>query len=124
MQFFKCKGCGNFVTFLNDKSGCTPKCCGEVMEELVPNTSDGASEKHVPVISKFGNEVTVTAGSISHPMIDNHYIEWIILETTEGFTKKDLKPGDTPSVTFTLNENEEVIAAYAYCNLHGLWKNN
>ncbi len=124
MQFYKCNGCGNLITFLGEKSGCTPKCCGEVMTELTPNTSDGASEKHIPIITMNGNKVNVTVGSVTHPMLENHYIEWIILETTEGFTKKDLKPGDTPSVTFTLNEYEEVISAYAYCNLHGLWENN
>ncbi len=124
MQFYKCNGCGNFITFLGEKSGCTPKCCGEVMTELTPNTSDGAIEKHVPIITMNGNKVNVTVGFVTHPMLENHYIEWIILETTEGFTKKDLKPGDTPSVIFTLNEDEEVISAYAYCNLHGLWKNN
>ncbi len=124
MQFYKCNGCGNFITFLGEKSGCTPKCCGEVMTELTPNTSDGAIEKHVPIITMNGNKVNVTVGSVTHPMLENHYIEWIILETTEGFIKKDLKPDDTPSVTFTLNEDEEVISAYAYCNLHSLWKNN
>ena len=124
MQFYKCNGCGNFITFLGEKSGCTPKCCGEVMTELTPNTSDGAIEKHVPIITMNGNKVNVTVGFVTHPMLENHYIEWIILETTEGFTKKDLKPGDTPSVIFTLNEDEEVISAYAYCNLHGLWENN
>lgn len=124
MQFYKCNGCGNFITFLGEKSGCTPKCCGEVMTELTPNTSDGAIEKHVPIITMNENKVNVTVGSVTHPMVENHYIEWIILETTEGFIKKDLKPDDTPSVTFTLNEDEEVISAYAYCNLHSLWKNN
>ena len=124
MQFYKCNGCGNLITFLGEKSGCTPKCCGEVMTELTPNTSDGASEKHIPIITMNGNKVNVTVGSFTHPMLENHYIEWIILETTEGFIKKDLKPDDTPSVTFTLNEDEEVISAYAYCNLHGLWENN
>lgn len=124
MRFYKCNGCGNFITFLNEKSGCTPKCCGETMTELVPNTNDGAIEKHVPVVSKEGNQVHVSVGSISHPMLDNHYIEWIILETSNGFTKKDLKPGDEPCATFTLNDHEEVITAYAYCNLHGLWGNN
>ena len=82
MLFYRCEGCGNFVTFLGNKTACTPKCCGETMKELTPNTTDGATEKHVPVITQDGNKVTVTVGSVEHPMLDNHYIEWIILETS------------------------------------------
>lgn len=121
MLFYRCEGCGNFVTFLGNKTACTPKCCGEAMKELTPNTTDGATEKHVPVITQDGNKVTVTVGSVEHPMLDNHYIEWIILETSEGYAKKDLHPGDKPCATFILNDNETVVAAYEYCNLHGLW---
>ena len=121
MLFYRCEGCGNFVTFLGNKTACTPKCCGETMKELTPNTTDGATEKHVPVITQDGNKVTVTVGSVEHPMLDNHYIEWIILETSEGYSKKDLHPCDKPCATFILNDNETVVAAYEYCNLHGLW---
>ncbi len=122
MKFYKCEGCGNFVTFLGEKTGCTPKCCGETMHELVPNTTDAANEKHVPVIVEDGNQVTVTVGSVEHPMLEAHYIQWIILETTQGFIKKDLHPGEKPSAIFHLNDGEKVVAAYEYCNLHGLWK--
>ena len=121
MLFYRCEGCGNFITFLGNKTACTPKCCGETMKELTPNTTDGATEKHVPVITQDGNKVTVTVGSVEHPMLDNHYIEWIILETSEGYSKKDLHPSDKPCATFILNDNETVVAAYEYCNLHGLW---
>ena len=102
MKFYKCEGCGNFITFLNEKSGCTPKCCGETMNEVIPNTTDAANEKHVPVIEKNGNVVKVTVGSVEHPMVEIHYIQWIILETN--------------------NDGDEVVAAYELCNLHGLWK--
>ena len=68
MKFYKCEGCGNFVTFLGEKTGCTPKCCGETMHELVPNTTDAANEKHVPVIVEDGNQVTVTVGSTLYSM--------------------------------------------------------
>lgn len=122
MRFFKCQGCGNFVTFLNEKSACTPKCCGETMQELKANTTDGAMEKHVPVITEDGKAVTVTVGSVEHPMIDAHYIQWIILETKQGYQKKDLHPSEKPAAHFALSEDDEVIAAYEYCNLHGLWK--
>ena len=89
-------------------------------EELTPNTTDGAFEKHVPVIEQHGDHVTVKVGSVPHPMLDVHYIEWIILETASGFQRKDLKPGDLPEADFAVTE--PVVAAYEYCNLHGLWK--
>ena len=89
-------------------------------EELIPNTTDGAHEKHVPVIEHEGDSVTVRVGSVAHPMLDVHYIEWIILETSNGFRKKELNPGDAPEAHFAVTE--PVIAAYEYCNLHGLWK--
>ncbi len=91
----------------------------EIGEEITPNTTDGAYEKHVPVIEQQGDHVTVTVGSILHPMLDVHYIEWIILETATGYQKHDLKPGDAPAASFAVTE--PVIAAYEYCNLHGLW---
>lgn len=122
MKFYRCEGCGNFVTFLNEKSGCTPKCCGETMKELVPNTTDAANEKHVPVIEEDGNTVSVTVGSVEHPMVEAHYIQWIILETNKGFMKKDLHPEEKPTAKFALTDGETVVAAYEYCNLHGLWK--
>ena len=88
--------------------------------ELTANTTDGAYEKHVPVIEQHGDHVTVKVGSVAHPMLDVHYIEWIILETATGFQKKDLKPGEAPEADFAVTE--PVLAAYEYCNLHGLWK--
>ncbi len=122
MKFYKCAKCGNFVTFLTDKTPCTPFCCGEEMTELIANTTDAALEKHVPVIAADGNTVTVTVGSVEHPMLDAHYIQFIILETNQGYQKKDLKPGDVPVAKFTLSDGETAVAAYEYCNLHGLWK--
>lgn len=122
MLFYRCKSCGNFVTFLGEKTACTPKCCGEPMTELVPNTSDGAHEKHVPVVTVEGSSVKVAVGSTAHPMLDAHYIEFIVLETANGFQKRDLKPGDAPEAVFALAPGEKAVAAYAYCNLHGLWK--
>lgn len=89
-------------------------------EELTPNTTDGAYEKHVPVIEQHGDHVTVKVGSVAHPMLPEHYIEWIILETRTGVQRKDLKPGDKPEADFAVTE--PVLAAYEYCNLHGLWK--
>lgn len=91
-----------------------------VGEELNANTTDGAYEKHVPVIEQNGNTVTVKVGSVEHPSHPEHYIEWILLETEQGFQIHYLKPGMKPEAAFLTNE--KVIAAYEYCNLHGLWK--
>ena len=87
---------------------------------VTPNTTDGAYEKHVPVIEQHGDHVTVRVGSVEHPMLEAHYIEWIILETQTGSQRKDLQPGQKPEAEFVVTES--VIAAYEYCNLHGLWK--
>lgn len=88
--------------------------------ELVPNTTDAAGEKHVPVIAVDGDTVTVTVGSVEHPMLDAHYIQWVVLETEKGYQKQVLTPGIAPVAVF--KTTEKVIAAYEYCNLHGLWK--
>lgn len=91
-------------------------------EELIANTTDGAHEKHVPVITISGDVVTVAVGSVEHPSLPTHYIEFILLETNTGIHTRWLKPGDVPTATFKLNNGEIVISAYEYCNLHGLWK--
>jgi len=120
-KFFICNTCGNLVSLLNEGGG-TLVCCGNDMEELVPNTVDAAVEKHVPVIQVEGNKVTVKIGSVTHPMVDEHWIEWIYLETKEGVQRKCLKPGDEPKAVFVLNDGDEVVSAYEHCNIHGLWK--
>jgi superoxide reductase len=122
MLFYKCDLCGNFITFLTEKTASTPVCCGEPMHEVTPNTTDAATEKHVPVVSVDGSTVSVRVGSVEHPMTEEHYIQFIILETKTGSQKKDLKPGEKPEAVFALADGEEPVAAYEYCNLHGLWK--
>lgn len=121
MTLFKCEHCGNIIAYLKD-SGVRVHCCGEEMKPLIPNTTDAAGEKHVPVIAVDGSTVTVTVGAVEHPMLDAHYIEWILLETKEGRQRKTLKPGEKPVADFSLTAGDAVIAAYEYCNLHGLWK--
>ncbi len=120
-KFFICKHCGNIVAMVKD-AGVPVVCCGERMSELVPGTSDGAAEKHVPVYEINGNLVNVTVGSVEHPMLDNHFIEWISIQTNFGNQRKTLNPGDAPKASFALLDGEKVEAVYAYCNLHGLWK--
>jgi len=101
---------------------CPIMCCGKPMTELTANTTDAATEKHVPVVTVEGNKVTVTVGEVTHPMLENHYIEWIFLETKNGVLRKNLKPGDEPKAEFLLADGDECVAAYEHCNLHGLWK--
>ena len=121
MKFYVCKHCGNITAYAKNK-GVPVMCCGEKMSELVPGSVDAATEKHVPVISVEGNKVTVTVGEVEHPMAEEHFIEWIALETQEGNQRKELKPGSKPQAVFMLAETDKAVAAYAYCNLHGLWK--
>lgn len=120
MRFFKCDICGNLVEMIKS-SGAPMSCCGQNMTELIPGTSDGAADKHVPVYSVDGNKVSVTVGSVEHPMMEAHYIEWIVVETSNGALRKQLKPGEAPKAEFVLADGESVVAVYAYCNLHSLW---
>ena len=119
-KFFVCKHCGNMIGLLHD-AGVPMMCCGEKMVELVPNTTDAAQEKHVPVATVEGNKVVVNVGSVDHPMLDEHWIQWVYLETDKGGNRKVLNPGEKPNVVFALTEDEKPLAVYEYCNLHGLW---
>lgn len=121
MKFYVCKHCGNIITYLNN-AGVPVVCCGEKMSELIPGTTDAAVEKHVPAVSVDGNVVTVKVGEVEHPMVDVHYIQWIVLQTNQGNLIKNLQPNQPPVATFVLADGEQAIAAYEYCNLHGLWK--
>ena len=120
-KFYRCSHCGKIIAVVKE-TGVPVICCGEKMQEIVPNTVDAAQEKHVPVIEVKENLVTVKVGSVTHPMLDEHYIEWISLETKEGNQRMELKPGADPVAVFALAPSDDVVAAYAYCNLHGLWK--
>jgi superoxide reductase len=120
-KFYICRGCGKIIQMIQG-SACPTKCCGEPMEELIPGTSDGAHEKHVPVFSVEGNIVKVQVGEVIHPMMDAHYIQWIQLQTNQGIQRKNLTPQDEPKAEFALTDGEQVEAVYEYCNLHGLWK--
>ncbi|MEG0476655.1 MAG: desulfoferrodoxin family protein [Raoultibacter sp.] len=121
VQFFKCLHCGNIAIKPFD-SGVPLVCCGEKMTELVANTADAAVEKHVPVVTVQGNTVHVAVGSVPHPMTPEHYITFVCLETKKGYQIAQLTPEDAPAADFALAEGDEAVAAYEYCNLHGLWK--
>jgi superoxide reductase len=119
-KFFICNLCGNLAGLVHNK-GVPLVCCGEKMTELVPNTVEASTEKHLPVIAKTENTVKVSVSSTTHPMEVAHYIEFIYLETKKGGQRKSLEVGSAPEASFALVD-DEAVAAYAYCNLHGLWK--
>ena len=121
MKLYRCEICGNIISHVKS-SGVPVMCCGRKMQEMIPGTSDGAAEKHVPVIKQEGNKVIVEVGSVEHPMADVHYIEWIILETEKGVQRRNLLPGELPRAEFLIADDDKVVAAYEYCNLHGFWK--
>ena len=121
VKFYKCPKCGSVVAKLNPQ-GCAPSCCGETMLELKAGTTDAATEKHVPVVAEKDGKVFVQVGEVIHPMLENHFIEWIYLLTDKGGTFHFLKPGDEPKTVFALLEDEVPLEVYEYCNLHGLWK--
>ena len=119
-RYFICEHCGNIVAVVKD-AGVPIMCCGQKMTELVPNTTDAANEKHVPVVTVEGDVLKAVVGSVEHPMEEEHLIQWIFVETDKGGHKRTLKPGEKPEAVFNLN-GEKPIAVYEYCNLHGLWK--
>jgi len=121
LKFYRCAHCGNIIAFVKE-SGVPVVCCGEKMGQIIPGTTDAAVEKHVPVYTVEGNLVKVKVGSVAHPMLEEHSIEWIALQTNKGNQRKLLKPGEAPEACFCICEGEEVQAVYEYCNLHGLWK--
>ncbi len=121
MKFYICSHCGNIIAYAKN-AGVPIVCCGEKLQELVPGTVEASAEKHIPVVTVEGNVATATVGSVEHPMIPEHYIEWIALQTKNGNQRVALQPGQPPVAKFALLPGDEVIACYAYCNLHGLWK--
>jgi superoxide reductase len=150
VTFYRCELCGNIVAKVKDGGG-TLTCCGQAMTKLEANSTDASQEKHVPVITKEGGKIKVTVGSVSHPMTAEHYIEWIALVSDHKTEIVYLQPGMAPKAEFVhdTNENEVIyvgkndevvpncegnpcnfvynnlsakVTAYAYCNLHGLWK--
>lgn len=117
-QVYRCGVCGNMVEVVAVGGG-TLVCCGQQMTHQVENTSDGATEKHVPVVVVEGQNVKVTVGSVVHPMLENHYIQWIEVVTASKVLRKYLAPGAEPVATFIVDE--PVLQVREYCNLHGLW---
>ena len=120
LRFYHCDICGKIIAVVTDTEIPTD-CCGQTMQELVPNRTDGAFDKHVPVFSVDRGTVLVQIGSTPHPMTDSHSITWVALRSARGFQFVELHPGDHPQTSFFLSPGDHAQAVYAYCNLHGLW---
>ncbi|WP_258359828.1 desulfoferrodoxin [Moorella sulfitireducens (nom. illeg.)] len=118
-QVYKCGICGNIVEVLHAGRGALV-CCGKPMELLAENTVDASREKHVPVVEKIDGGFKVTVGSTAHPMEEKHYIEWIELRSGGLVLRRHLEPGAAPEAVFCTEVDN--VSAYAFCNLHGLWK--
>ena len=119
-RFYICRHCGNLVGLIHD-AGVPLHCCGHPMAALEPNTAEASSEKHLPSAAVEGSVVRVCVGSAGHPMDEDHLIEWIYLQTEHGGQRKALAAGQKPEAVFALAD-DRLIAVYAYCNKHGLWK--
>ena len=122
MKHYICRFCGNLVAMIND-TGKPLGCCSVKMSEVVPNSTEASREKHTPTISRTGNKVTVKVGEgeMAHPMTMEHMVNWVCLVTDKGSQRKNLLPGEAPVAVFYLDDNERVLNAFSYCNLHGLW---
>lgn len=119
-KFFICKHCGNIIGFVDNK-GAPLMCCGEKMSELVPNSVEASTEKHLPSVTVSGDSINVQVGSTPHPMEAAHQIVFLYVETTRGGQRKCFKVGEEPKLSFKFSDDKPV-AVYAYCNLHGMWK--
>ena len=118
VDFYRCNVCGNIVALIKVGGG-TLVCCGQNMEKLEANSTDASQEKHVPVITKEDGKIKVAVGSVLHPMVPEHFIEWIALVIYDKVEFKFLKPGAEPKAEFSEVKSGTV---FAYCNQHGLWK--
>ena len=116
LRVYQCEKCGKTIVVKDELKELTG------WKELIACSTDAAKEKHVPVVTKKCKTVKVDVGSVAHPMTEEHLIEWVALETEQGFQIKHLKPAAEPVVTFTLADGDKAVAVYAFCNLHGLWK--
>ncbi|MDE8703389.1 desulfoferrodoxin family protein [Adlercreutzia equolifaciens] len=120
VKFYKCMHCGNIAVKVYD-AGVPLFCCGEKMVELVADSQDAALEKHVPAVEVQADRIIVNIGSVDHPMLEEHWIQFICLVTDKGYQIHPLNPGDAPHAEFIVPEGEKPLRVYEYCNIHGLW---
>ena len=131
-EIYRCPICGNIVEVLHE--GAVLSCCGKPMQRLAAGTTDGAYDKHVPVVERIEGGFRVSVGSVAHPMTDEHYIQWIELLTPMCVLRRELHPGDRPEAVFIIDQATACgrilsecgvadVTAREYCNLHGMWSN-
>lgn len=118
-EIYRCKACGIMAAVTREGAGALV-CCGHPMELMTENTVDAAKEKHVPVIEKIDGGYLVKVGSVTHPMEEKHFIEWIELLADGKSYRHFLKPGEAPEARFHVTAKS--VAAREFCNLHGVWK--
>ncbi len=121
LEVYKCDQCGNMIEVMHAGVG-KLVCCGQPMQHLAENTTDAATEKHVPVVERSDGGFKVKVGSVTHPMQEKHFIEWIELIAGDQVFRQFLAPDQAPEATFAVEADE--VTAREYCNLHGLWKAN
>ncbi len=119
MSIYICRQCGNVIDLLHSGGG-SLVCCRQPMEFLTANTTEASAEKHLPVLDRNGNILTVRVGSEEHPMSEDHYIMWIAVAVDGLVQRKFLSPGEKPQAVFEVSDGK--LEVFAYCNLHGLWK--
>ena len=119
LEVFRCEVCGHIIEVLHPGAG-TLTCCNQPMKQMKENTTDAAKEKHVPVVEKTATGYKVKVGSVAHPMLAEHFIEWIELLADGKAYRQFLSPGQAPEAEFQVSVAE--VSAREYCNLHGLWK--
>lgn len=120
-QVYKCEVCGNMVEVVHQAGG-QLVCCGKPMKLITENSVEASTEKHIPVIEKSEGQIVVKVGSVTHPMLEEHYIEWIELISENKVYRKYLQQGKEPIATFKVCDSSKQYTARAYCNIHGLWK--
>lgn len=121
MKLLKCPVCGNIVEMVVDHH-VPVTCCGTPMVELQANTTDAATEKHVPLLSYDAGILTAIVGAVEHPSLPEHHINFIMVEAGNKIMRKDLQAGEKPVAKFPLQDYKGIVTVYEYCNLHGLWK--
>lgn len=121
MRILKCPVCGNIIELIEDH-GIPVMCCGQKMVELTANTTDAATEKHVPLLSYDDGVLTAIVGAVEHPSVAEHYINFVIAVAGNKVMRVNLNAGDKPAAKFNLGDYKGTVSVYEYCNLHGLWK--
>ncbi len=123
LNIYLCEKCGNLIEILNNNPTVNINCCNEKMKKITANTTDAATEKHIPYVNIEDNSMFIQIGEISHPMTDEHYITTIyVVDDLGNMQKIKLTPNDKPEICINFNKNAKKINVYSYCNLHGLWK--